>query len=159
MPLPALTLAARALNGTTPISCSTGAQHAEAMPEEGWWYEPSNVLPSGEHVVLKWAQEATYVWLQSTGEVEAWLHADDSCMTTTQRGRFVQHFIPGEEDPRLYAGGQAWVHGFCMACGGIVFMLIRWSGVQCWLCPGRSCRPITRGAATGGWRRMAARES
>lgn len=42
--------------------------------------------------------------MQATGEVEVWLHADDSCMATTQGGRFVQHFIPGEQDPRLYAG-------------------------------------------------------
>ena len=36
-------------------------------------------------------------------EVEAWIHADESCLMTQQQGRFLVHFCSGNESPRTYA--------------------------------------------------------
>ena len=40
-----------------------------------------------------WLQ-ATYQFLTDHGEVEVWVHSDDSCLSTQKHGRFISHLRP-----------------------------------------------------------------
>ncbi|KAG2448169.1 hypothetical protein HYH02_006754 [Chlamydomonas schloesseri] len=74
----------------------TRAGLAEALRHDGWWGEPSlSLLPPEEVVAFEWTPHATYQFLEGTGEVEVWVHADESCLATTRAGRFVAHYRGG----------------------------------------------------------------
>ncbi|GBF96370.1 hypothetical protein Rsub_09169 [Raphidocelis subcapitata] len=77
---------------------------SECFPSGSWWFEASPLLPTDLPLTVLWTPEATYTFLQDCGEVEAWLHEDDSVMTTAGPG-FVHHPLPGEAEPRTYAAG------------------------------------------------------
>ncbi len=57
------------------------------------------------------------VFAQARDEVEVWLHADDSCMSSISHGRFMQHWVPGEDDPRVYAAEAVPDHVTSMVSG------------------------------------------
>ncbi|KAI8464254.1 MAG: hypothetical protein J3K34DRAFT_526346 [Monoraphidium minutum] len=75
-----------------------------SFPDGSWWHEAAPLLPGEPPMEVVWTPEATYVFLQAAGEVEAWLHEDDSVMST-QGADFVSHALPGEADARVYAAG------------------------------------------------------
>lgn len=57
-----------------------------------WWYEPTLTLfPTDEVITMEWQPEATYQFHPSSGEVEVWVHVDESCLASIKQGRFVTH--------------------------------------------------------------------
>ncbi|KAG2442403.1 hypothetical protein HXX76_002489 [Chlamydomonas incerta] len=71
----------------------TRAGLADALRTDGWWGEPSlSLLPPEEVVAFEWTPHATYQFLEAMGEVEVWVHADESCLATTRAGRFIAHY-------------------------------------------------------------------
>lgn len=74
----------------------TRAGLAEALGSDGWWGEPSlSLLPPEVVVAFEWTPHATYQFLEAVGEVEVWVHADESCLATTRAGRFIAHYRSG----------------------------------------------------------------
>ncbi|KXZ56916.1 hypothetical protein GPECTOR_1g826 [Gonium pectorale] len=76
---------------------------AEQLPSDGWWAEPSlSLLPPGDVLMFEWTPHATYQFLPESGEVEVWVHADESCMASTRGGRFLAHYKGCEAEGQLY---------------------------------------------------------
>ncbi|KAJ9534795.1 hypothetical protein QJQ45_017217, partial [Haematococcus lacustris] len=67
----------------------------EGFAPGSWWLEPTvTLLPNNEVIVMEWTPDAVYQFHPHTGEVEAWVAADGSCLASTSRGRFLQHIRP-----------------------------------------------------------------
>lgn len=59
----------------------------EGFPDGSWWFEPSSLLPPDTIIVTEWTPDATYHFHPDTHDVDIWVHADDSCLTTFQQVR------------------------------------------------------------------------
>ncbi|GIL73336.1 hypothetical protein Vretimale_4900 [Volvox reticuliferus] len=76
----------------------------EQLRTDGWWGEPSlSLLPPEDVLTFEWTPDATYQFLPEEGEVEVWVHADESCMVSTRGGRFLEHFKDAESVGQMYA--------------------------------------------------------
>ncbi|KAG1681112.1 hypothetical protein FOA52_015554 [Chlamydomonas sp. UWO 241] len=108
------------LPSALPPCGATGFQ--DSAPADGWWAEQTlSLFADGELVALEWTPQATYQFQPGAREVEVWVHADESCLATTQGGRFLAHARPSSSsDPsrpsteQLYAAScvpeSVWVH-------------------------------------------------
>ncbi|GIL42642.1 hypothetical protein Vafri_590 [Volvox africanus] len=75
----------------------------EQLRTDSWWGEPSlSLLPPEDVLMFEWTPDATYQFL-SEGEVEVWVHVDESCMVSTRGGRFLEHFKDAESMGQMYA--------------------------------------------------------
>lgn len=64
----------------------------DSFPKDSWWFEPTlTLMPNDEVIVLEWTPSATYQFHPLLGEVEVWVHADESCLSSVKQGRFVCH--------------------------------------------------------------------
>ncbi|KAG2487935.1 hypothetical protein HYH03_013514 [Edaphochlamys debaryana] len=69
---------------------------ADPLRSDGWWGETSlSLLPPDDVLLFEWTPHATYQFLPEVGEVEVWVHADESCLVTTRAGRFLAHYRGG----------------------------------------------------------------
>ncbi|GLC50872.1 hypothetical protein PLESTB_000441400 [Pleodorina starrii] len=90
-----------------PVSFATPSERRSTLPRaddcvrsaptelrvEGWWSEPSlSLLPPDDVVSFEWTPQATYQYLPEAGEMEVWVHADESCLVSARGGRFLEHF-------------------------------------------------------------------
>jgi hypothetical protein len=77
----------------------------EQLPTDGWWSEPSlSLLPTDHLLMVEWTPQATYQFLPEMGEVEVWVHVDESCLVSVKGGRFLQHLRDaGNGGGKLYA--------------------------------------------------------
>ncbi|GFR40516.1 hypothetical protein Agub_g1085, partial [Astrephomene gubernaculifera] len=76
----------------------------EPLHSGGWWCEPSlSLLPPEDELLLEWTPHATYHYLSEAGEVEVWVHADESCLVSRRGGRFMAHYKDSESEGQLYA--------------------------------------------------------
>lgn len=87
-----------------------------SFPKPSWWYEcTTTLLPRDEPIVLEWTPEAVFQFIEASQEVEAWLHADESCLVSFGAGRFFRHNRGPREEGRVYAAGavpeRAWLPG------------------------------------------------
>eukprot|EP00798_Chlamydomonas_sp_ICE-L_P008262 gene8262-1531_t len=64
----------------------------DAFSEGSWWMEQSLTLLPRDEVI------ATYQFHPSSGEAEAWVHDDESCVSTLKCGRFISHVRSGDGD-------------------------------------------------------------
>lgn len=65
------------------------------FPPDSWWFEATlALLPNDQVITLEWTPAATYQFLPQcgSGEVEVWIHQDESCLRSTKRGHFLAHY-------------------------------------------------------------------
>lgn len=87
-----------ALLGAGGAACAEAAGGAGRTllfpPHPSWWSDPAAdaaEAPADASIVLQWTPDATYQFHAASGEVEAWLHCDESCLASSHAGRFLAH--------------------------------------------------------------------
>ncbi|MEW5303222.1 MAG: hypothetical protein WDW38_001541 [Sanguina aurantia] len=75
----------------------------DRFPDPSWWFEPTlSLLPPDDVITLEWTPQATYQFHPERQEVEVWVHADESCLSSCKHGRYVLHCRGTAAPDRLY---------------------------------------------------------
>ena len=81
-----------------------------SFPNNSWWHECSHMLPKDITLLLEWTPEALYQYIPKAREVAVWIHADESCLLSEGKGRFLRHCKGRNQAERLYAAEAVPLH-------------------------------------------------
>ncbi|KAK9801911.1 hypothetical protein WJX73_002481 [Symbiochloris irregularis] len=134
------------------ISLQQSSADAVPLPSEDPWWQEANcsLLPRRQVVHFQWTPEATYQYIQHTQEVEAWIHADDSCLRTEQHGKSLRHHRSGHEEPSTFAADVVPSHAWD-ADGRPCYPLAPIASHACMLREVCSALSRTKAHSQGGW--------
>lgn len=76
----------------------------EQLRTDGWWSETSlSLMPPDDLLLFEWTPHATCQYLPEIGEVEVWVHIDESCLVSTRGGKFLEHYRDADGTAQMYA--------------------------------------------------------